>query len=255
MKKLNLFSVSPLALAVSLASASAFAPVVANAGVSGNIGVFSQYVLRGITNTPEDSNAALQGGFDWSNDAGWYLGYWGSSLGYSTEQAGGDGFENDFYGGYGGSMGDISYSLGLIQYYYVNVDNSDLTELTGGLGYGPVSFGFKYLLNDGAWGNNGDIYWTLGYSTDLPAGFSLGATLGWYTYDDSANADMCGAGVPGNVCTTEDTAFRHLDVSLSHPIGNTGADMSLTYTHGGKNRASVDQKDAVVFGVKYGFDL
>ena len=30
-------------------------------------------------------NTAVQGGFDWSHDSGFYLGYWGSNLGYTYQ--------------------------------------------------------------------------------------------------------------------------------------------------------------------------
>ena len=234
------------------------APMLSSAGVSGNIGVFSDYVLRG-NNGPagtEGNGPVVQGGFDYSGDSGIYAGYWGSNLGYSNGSTA-TGFENDFYAGWGGSSGDLNYSIGFIQYYYLHVNDSNLTEINPTIGYGPVTFGFKYLASDGAWGNSGDIYWTLGYSTSLPADFSLSATAGYYTYEKSDNSKMCAAAGMASGCTitTKSSAFKHLDVSLSHPIGKTGADMSVTYTLPGKDRTGADLKDAIVFGVKYGFDI
>ncbi len=74
MKKLSLFSVSPIALAMSLTSAAAFAPLAAQAETtaSGNIGVHSMYLLRGIG--MENDNTAVQGGFDYTHDSGFYAG-------------------------------------------------------------------------------------------------------------------------------------------------------------------------------------
>ncbi len=77
---------------------------------------------------------------------------------------------------------------------------------------------------------------------------------GYYTYETKDNSELCG-GTAGCGITTESSAFRHVDLTLSHPIAKTGADMSMTYTLGGKDRTGTDQKDAVWFGVKYGFDL
>lgn len=259
MKTLNLFGVSPLALTISL-SATTFAPVAALAetSASGNIGVHSEYLLRGIGR--ENDDTAVQGGFDYVHDSGFYLGWWGSNLGYSYDKnvgtdPGGNGFENDFYAGFAGAAGDLSYKLGLIQYYYINVDDSDLTEFLANVGYAGFTLQAQYLLNDGWWGNDGDIYWTLGYSLPLPSDFTLGASLGWYTYNDDDNVDMCGA-TPGNVCTTEDSAYRHLNLTLSHPIADTGANMYVQYTNAGENRVGNDNfDDRVIFGVTYGFDL
>ncbi len=240
----NILKLSPLALALSVAAGASVVSTTASAGASGNLGVFSQYVLRGITNSPEDDSVALQGGFDYAADSGLYAGYWGSSLGYTSKS--GDGFENDLYAGYAGEMGMMSYDIGAIYYYYINIDDSDAFELAGSVGYGPVTLGAKYLTKDVAWGNKGDVYWTLGYSADLPKDFSFGATLGYYTYEDSGKFIATSA---------EDSAFRHLDLSLSHPIGTTGADMSVTYIVGGEDRQGTDQDDTVVFGLGYGFDI
>ncbi|HER34717.1 MAG: hypothetical protein JXJ30_09395 [Halothiobacillaceae bacterium] len=236
--------IKPLILATAVISSPMIATSAAQAAsVSGNIGVFSQYILRGITNVPENDDATVQGGFDVGFDNGLYLGYWGSSLGYGDDQ---NGFENDFYGGYGGSIGDFSYDIGVIQYYYINIDDFDGTEAYGSVGYGPFSLGAKTLLNDVAWGNQGDTYWTANFSQPLPKGFNFDATLGYYTYEDSGEYIAS---------TPEDGAFRHLNLSLSHPIGNTGADMGVTYVIGGKDRNGVDQDNAVFFSLTYGFDI
>jgi uncharacterized protein (TIGR02001 family) len=246
-------------LAISLTSATAFAPIAAQAETtaSGNIGVHSMYLLRGIGR--ENDNTAVQGGFDYNHDSGFYAGYWGSNLGYSYDKnfgtdPGGNGFENDFYGGYAGASGDISYKLGLIQYYYINVDDSDLTEILANVGYAGFTAQMQYLTNDGWWGNAGDIYWTLGYSLPLPNNFTLGASLGYYTYDDDDTEDLCGA--PGCSITTEDGGYRHLNLTLSHPIADSGASMYVQYTNAGEDRTGFDDyDDKVIFGVTYGFGL
>jgi len=248
----------PLMMALAMGSLGTLVPLTTQAGATGNIGIHSEYLLRGIGR--ENDDTAVQGGLDYAHDSGFYVGWWGSNLGYSYDKnvgtdPGGNGFENDFYGGFAGAAGDISYKLGVIQYYYINVDDSDLTEILANVGYAGLTLQMQYLASDGVWGNDGDIYWTLGYSLPLPSDFTLGASLGWYTYDDSDNTDMCGA-TPGNLCTTEDTAYRHLNVTLSHPIANTGANMYVQYTNAGEDRRGNDNyDDRVIFGVTYGFDL
>lgn len=245
MKLAKSFTLAPLALALGVSSAMIFAPTVAQAGATGHIGVFSKYVLYGITNNTENDGTTVQGGFDWSADSGFYLGYWGSNLDYgnlTTET----GFENDFYGGYAGKAGDVSYSVGLIQYYYMGVDDSDGLEFVGTVGFGPLTGGFECLTKDVAWGNTGDIYWSLTYSTKLPNNFGLDATLGYYTYEDEG--DFIAS-------TPEDGGFRHLDLTLYHAIGKTGAGMSLTYIIGGDDRNGNEQENALVLGVKYAFDM
>ncbi len=238
--------IKPLVLATAVASSPMIATSAAQAAsVTGNIGVHSKYILRGITNVPESDNPAVQGGFDVGFDNGLYLGYWGSSLDYS-DPGKSNGFENDIYGGYGGSIGDFSYDVGLVQYYYINIDDFDGTEAYGSVGYGPFSLGAKTLLNDVVWGNQGDTYWTAGFSYDLPKDFTFDATLGYYTYEDTGKYITS---------TGESSAFRHLNLGLSHPIGNTGADMGVTFVMGGKDRDGNDQDNAVFFSLTYGFDI
>jgi len=219
-------------------------PLTAQADLSGNVSVVSQYILRGATNAPENKNAAFQGGFDWSNKSGLYAGYWGSNLGYHSAPYTAQGFENDFYGGYSGSAGDLSYSAGLIQYYYVNVAHSNATEFHGTLHYGPVGFGVNTLLTDVTWGNKGDSYFTLSTSHELPKQFTVGAVAGYYIYKKSGKYIAS---------STEKSAFRHLDISLSHPIGKTGADATFTYLIGGKDRDGKSQDNAMTLGLAYSF--
>lgn len=239
----------PIALAILATISSWGFPALALAEMKGNIGVFSKYVLRGITNNTESDSPVVQGGFDYAHANGIYAGYWGSNVDYGNVDTA-TGFENDFYIGYAGKAGSMTYDLSLIQYYYIEVEDSNGMEVAGELGFGPVVGSFKYLANDVAWGNTGDIYWALAYSTALPKDFTFGATLGYYTYnDDDAGNDKAA------YTTTTDGEFRHLDLTLSHPIAQTGANMSLTYIIGGKDRSEVDQKDAMVLGLSYAFNI
>lgn len=240
------FFSTPMAAVMALTSTAVALPSATYADTTGNISIVSKYVLRGMTNATETSGPALQGGFDWTGAGGFYLGYWGSNLSYASSPGVSSGFENDFYGGYAGKAGAASFSVGLIQYYYNDIKDSNGLEFVGTLGFGPVTGGFKYLTKDVAWGNKGDIYWTLAYGTKLPSDFSFSATLGYYTYKEEGKFISSSA---------EDSAFRHLDLGISHPIGKTGADMMITYTIGGKMRDGSNQTNAVVFGVKYGFDV
>lgn len=251
--------ISKLGCAMALAAGLVMMPN-AYADMTSNIGVISKYILRGVTypavlpapgaSTPanaENDGTAVQGGVDFSHASGFYAGYWGSNLSYGNDTN--TGFENDLYAGYGGKVGDFGYSIGLIQYYYLNIDNSNGLEVDASLSFGPVKGGMKYLTGDVAWGNAGDIYWTLGYSTKFFEHFTFGTTLGFYTYSDS-NGEFIPA-----AATVNTSAFRHLDLSLSHPIATTGADMILTYVKGGELRDGTELKDGITLGIKFGFNM
>ena len=251
-------NVTPLATASAIAVSAFTLPTLATASeFTGNIGVYSKYLLRGIAE--ENAGTAVQGGLDYSFDSGFYLGYWGSNLGYNYETEPKDdttvqqGFENDFYGGYSGSVGKFDYSAGLIQYYYINVDDSNLTELVLSGGFAGWTLQAQYLLNDGWWGNSGDIYWTLSGGVELPAKFGIDLNLGYYTYNDDDNDKLYLKA--DNLSTTTTSEWRHVNISLTHPIGDTGADMALTYIFAGKDRTETKYTNSMVMSASWGFDI
>ncbi|MDX2275899.1 MAG: TorF family putative porin [Hyphomonadaceae bacterium] len=86
----------------------------ANAEVSGNIALVSDYVFRGVSLS--DESPAVQGGFDWSSaDEMFYAGVWGSSLA--------EGSELDVYGGWTPTTGPVSWDIGLVGYFYPGADD------------------------------------------------------------------------------------------------------------------------------------
>jgi uncharacterized protein (TIGR02001 family) len=163
--------------------------------VSSNVGLFSQYVFRGIAQS--DEKPALQGGFDLTHSSGLYAGFWGSSIswindfGYSN---GGNGLETDWYGGYRNSFGDtgIGYDVGLLYYYYPGEmkpgnESPDTLELYGALSYKWASLKVSYNLRDyfgftgntGTNGSDGTLYYDL--SANIPvadSGFTVNLHYG-----------------------------------------------------------------------------
>ncbi|OTG76974.1 hypothetical protein B9T33_15690 [Acinetobacter sp. ANC 5054] len=212
---------------------------------SGNIGILSSYNLRGITNVPENKDATIQGGLDYSHASGFYAGYWGSTLNYGDDVP--NGFENDFYAGYNGTINDdLGYTLGLTYYYYYDIDTSDANglETLVGLNYKDFGLTAQTLLEDTLWGNTGDTYFKASYSYPLPQDFSLDTALGLYAYKKSGDF------IEG---TTESFGFRHFDIGLSKPLADTGVTASMNYTLGGYDRFDEKQKNKVVLGLKYEF--
>lgn len=246
--------ISPLALLPVLALPAAMASTSAHAELSANVGVMSKYILRGIVE--ENGGTTVTGSLDWKSDSGFYAGWWVGNLGYSYDKDAGidaystKGFENDLYAGYAGSIGDFNYHVGLLQFYYINVDDSSLPELVLGAGYGPLSIQAQYLLRDGWWGNSGDTYLTLNYGTSLTPRLDFSASLGYYLYDDDDVGNT-----KASFVTTEDSAFRHLNLTLTTPIADTGADFSFTYIIAGDDRGGNSYDDTIVIGMNYAFDM
>ena len=231
-------AIKPLVLATSVSIASMAGMVsTAQAEITGNIGAVSQYIFRGGV---ENDSVSVQGGLDWSADNGIYVGYWGSNLGYGDD--GSNGVENDFYAGWGGGE-SVTWDIGLLYYAYLNVDDANTPELYGSIGYGPVTLGTTYTLDDSNWTNKGDMYWSLAAEGEVAGGFTLGAKAGWYSYKKEGEY----------ISGTASSNFRDLDLSVSHALGATGADMGLHYIVGGKDRDDNDLDDNIVLSVSFGF--
>lgn len=180
--------------------ASAFVPAFASAAdsphtLTGNIGVYSQYIFRGLTQT--DGDPALQGGFDYSHASGFYLGTWMSNVSWLRDFGGyngGGSLEMDFYGGYKGTFGgDFGYDIGLLQYYYPgNVTpgavKADTLEMYGALSWKWISAKYSYSLNNKTFGltdSKGSWYLDLTATYPVTDKFSVFAHYGKQKYEGS----------------------------------------------------------------------
>lgn len=263
--------------------------------LTGHIDLVSRYYLRGATKTygngaplgnagadaPESDKPALQWGADYVHTNGFYAGYFGSQINYSYRQLGksyedrtitdfqsGKSIENDFYGGYNGTAGDLGYTVGATYYYYIKGEAANALETKLGLSYGPVALNAQTLLADTVWGNKGDTYWSAVYSQSLPYGISFTANLGFYTYKkegkylgttDTLTGTACGAGEAFvvNGCFAGNTpvsnAFRHLILGITQPIGSTPLTWGAQAILAGKNRYGISQSNKLALSLSYGF--
>jgi len=83
-----------------------------------NVGAYSQYIFRGVTQT--DRKPAIQGGVDFTHSSGFYLGTWASNVSWLSDA----GYEKsslewDIYGGYRYTFENgIGIDVGLLNYVY-----------------------------------------------------------------------------------------------------------------------------------------
>ena len=111
-----------------IAAAVAMGGVVVSAAAetTGNAGVVSEYMFRGI----ETSNgAAVQGGIDWAHDSGLTVGAWASNAITAGDSSG---TELDVYAGFNGTVGDFGYEAGAIYYYFSEFDEGSTTATCHG---------------------------------------------------------------------------------------------------------------------------
>lgn len=214
--------------------------------VTGNVGIFSQYIFRGLTQTNRDP--ALQGGFDYAHASGLYAGTWASNISWlkenSTTLAGGAPFvqgtyseggslEWDFYGGYKGTVGDFGYDVGTLYYFYpgkINpnvvaasapnaVPKADTWEVYASASWKWLSAKYSYSIMNKTFGvKDASGTWYLDLSANVPlgdfvkplTGFTFNAHWGWQKYSGTDPRNF----VIGGARQDNDTLFSYKDVKI-----------------------------------------
>jgi uncharacterized protein (TIGR02001 family) len=243
MRNTHLAKLLPLtASALTLAGTASLA----QAEVTGNVGVVSQYIFRGGA---EDGRTALQGGLDYAHDSGFYAGSWFSTLDYGATNNN----EVDFYTGFAGEAGPVGYDLGLLYFLYTGdgpTDNdSNVPEAYGAVSYGPVGLSANVAIDDASWTAAGDTYLKVSFEQPLPDDFTFSANAGYYLYADDTVLDNDTV----VIAKTQDSAFRDATISVSHPLAATGADVSFNYTFGGEFRDESEIDDHFWAGATFSF--
>jgi uncharacterized protein (TIGR02001 family) len=156
MKKLLLGSAAAAVLALPAAPVLAQAPAAKpDYSLSANLGITSNYIFRGITQT--GGKPAVQGGFDFAHDSGFYAGTWLSNISW-LEDFGAynhSSLEWDFYGGFKRNIGDTDfyYDLSAIYYYYAGnanpgVASANTAELAAAFGWKFLGLKYSYALTN-----------------------------------------------------------------------------------------------------------
>jgi uncharacterized protein (TIGR02001 family) len=183
------------------------APAPRACSLSANIGLASEYVFRGISQTSE--GAAVQGGFD-ATCGLFYAGVWASNLDWGSGPTSNAiaNIEIDWYAGIKPKTGPITWDLGIIYYTYPNstdlftgFDNNYVELKVGGsaeiwkdgtLGV-TVFFSPEYQYETGnVWTVEGSFAQVLPKLGMFTPTFS--ALLGYQTGDDVAYSNRVGNG-------------------------------------------------------------
>jgi len=194
--------------------------------VSGDIGVASQYVWRGVTQT--SGKTAVQGDLGVAI-GGLSVGGWFSNAYAATapQFVGRDVVEFDWTASYGGDIGEtgLGYSVGGIWYTYLYDSASNFPEINAGLSYGPLSLTGYYVVADS---NNkaylkGDTWVDLGASYSL-AGFDLSGTVSYASWKKDAVNRATVANYKNGI------SLATLSLSKGFTLGDVAMTSSLTAT-------------------------
>lgn len=162
-----------------------------------NVGIYSHYVFRGLTQT--DRRPALQGGFDYSHGNGFYAGIWGSNVSWigdftpgvsaSVELDGWVGWKRSFGSGWGWDLGFITYRYP--GSYPGGFLKPDTDEVYGALSWKGASLKYFHSLDDafGIADSSGTEYLDLTIAVPLKAA-TLTLHGGRQTYSGDANDEL-----------------------------------------------------------------
>lgn len=218
MKNLYL-TMSLLALSACIIPAAAQAETqVGDFALSANVGLVSDYVFRGISQS--DEGPAVQGGFDVSHSSGIYAGIWGSNVDFNDGDEAN--VEIDYYLGYANEYQGLSYDLGVLYYTYPGADSDldyDFVEFAGALGYDFDVLALSGSLNYSPefFGDTGDaFYYAAAVDVPLPYELSLSAHVGYQDVDDAVDYTDWSLGLGYNVAGF-DLSLAYYDTDLDEP--------------------------------------
>lgn len=209
---------------------SLFVSTQALAGASANIGATSNYMWRGLTASQD--RGAFSGGLDYEAENGLSAGIWASSLGGH-----GAGEEVDVYAGYSKKF-DSGFGLdvGAISYQYPTAagGSSHFEEVSLKGSYSIAEAGIAYTVssNDNTTSefSKGDKYYHIGLNKELRNGFSVGATVGKYDFDDPAGDDYSHARIAVTKSFDKAGDFVLAFDKPRNRIGVSGTTTSLSWT-------------------------
>lgn len=230
MKKTLKLKTLALSLAVAGAASVAMVPAAAQAGVSANAGVFTDYIFRGFNQASSTGSPALQGGLDYESDMGVYAGIWASTMDKE--------YEYDLYAGWAGTVSDIDLGIAYTNYSYTDKvayapGASAFEEINTSIGYGPVSFAMDFDVDPD---NTNYIHYALGLdASSIAEGMSL--TYGVTKTDKN------------NGVKTKDAGY--LDIGYATTL-DMGVDLGVDFV---MSDAGADDTSYLVVGLSKSFDL
>ncbi len=187
------FAPAQVTLAVLVAlSGSAFAQTAAPAApvdpISYNISAVSNYKYRGQDQDLSKTSGfkpALQGGVDYANANGFYLGNWNSTVNFPTVGTTKANLEVDLYGGYKFPLGDFGMDVGALAYVYPGATTANTTEVYAAASYGPVTAKYSNTVSKGYFGvgqatsdGRGTGYLNLAFAQEIMPKVTLKASVG-----------------------------------------------------------------------------
>ena len=228
-----------------------------------NISLASNYKFRGQDQDQSKTRAlkpALQGGFDYAFDSGFYIGNWNSTINwtkYSLASGNNSSVEIDLYGGYKFKAGPVDLDVGALAYLYPSASGADTTEVYLGAAFGPVSAKYSRTVSKGYFGfgkdslgltsgeGRGTGYLSFAVAQEVAPKLTLKASVGFTDLKGAVNA----AGYPD---------YMDYSIGASYDLGNglglsgaiVGADKKSSYFYAVDPSRSINKATLVVMLTK-----
>jgi uncharacterized protein (TIGR02001 family) len=161
--------------------------------LSFNVGLFSDYRYRGISQTRQ--RAALQAGVDYALPAGFYLGGWASNVQWIKDAGGKADAEIDLYGGWKGEVGGgVTLDVGVLAYQYPShklAVSPNTTEIYGAATVGPATLKYSHSVTNlfGFADSKNSGYLDLTATFDV-MGFGVAPHVGYQRVAGTGNGDF-----------------------------------------------------------------
>lgn len=219
-----------------------------------NAGVVSDYRYRGISQSRLEP--AVQGGIDYADKSGFYVGAWGSTIKFIKDTGAQNGIagvkgsmELDLYGGYKWAAGGVAYDVGVLRYEYArnnlqtvpNYANANTTEAYGAATYGVFTAKYSHALTNlfGNPNSKDSYYFDLSAALDMGNGFTLTPHVGYQKVTNVVNgsytdyavtvAKDLGHGLSATAAVVGTNANEGVYSLLGKYNGKTGAVVGLKY--------------------------
>jgi uncharacterized protein (TIGR02001 family) len=221
--------------------------------LSYNVGAVSDYRYRGISQSRLEP--ALQGGIDYADKSGFYVGAWGSTIKWIKDAGATDGsVEIDLYGGYKGAVGDVAYDVGFLRYEYAGnklagvngAVNPNTNEIYGAITYGLFTAKYSHAISDlfGNPNSKNSYYLDLSATFDLGNGYTLTPHVGRQSVKNASQL-----------------SYNDYALTLGKDLGNgLSATAAVVDTNADKAQTAFQTPDgkftgksALVVGLKYSF--
>ncbi len=196
-------------------------PALAADGLAYNIGAFTEYSYRGISQTR--LKPAVQGGLDYTQGV-FYAGAWASNIKWIKDGGGSASVEVDLYAGYKGELTKgLGYDVGVLAYQYPGHKlgiSPNTAEIYGALTYGPATLKYSHSVTNlfGFADSKNSGYLDLSASFDVGSGMTLAPHIGHqrvahtsaasYTdYSLALSKDFSGVTVSGALIGTDANGY------------------------------------------------